>query len=452
MNRSTAVLGVGLVAAVCGPAGADPEGPGAPPPRPTIPYVATRHDAVRDMLWLADVGKDDVVYDLGSGDGRIAIAAVRDSGARRAVGIEIDPRRVRESRENAERAGLSDRIEFIEADLFASETHEATVLALYLGHKANLDLRARIFRTSKPGTRVVSHQFGMGEWEPDKTLVVKRAYLGMWDEWWNPFATNARVPDYTAHDGSYDRDTLCMWVVPAPIAGIWRGRIETSQGPRDLTLTFHQRLSTLTGSFRILDPTGSEGSVLCELWGDHLRFQCNRGQVPYGWLRVMFDGHVHGDAMRGTLAVEDDGGSREAEWEARRDAADFTGTWEWPCATDPRPVNLRIERREGRLVAAYTDRGQSVPVTDFYDFGGGFYFTLMIGRTRLPGGEAFTFAEGAGWLIGEAVLDDGSPRGEIGFYPYAGWGSKKWVAPVTGDWTPRSIERTRDGGSSERDP
>ena len=102
------------------------------PVRPSIPYVATHSDVVRDMLWMANVGEDDVVYDLGSGDGRIVIAAVRDFRARRAVGIEIDPDLVRQSRKNAENAGVAERVEFIEGDLFKQDLRQATVVTLFL--------------------------------------------------------------------------------------------------------------------------------------------------------------------------------------------------------------------------------------------------------------------------------------------------------------------------------
>ena len=139
----------------------------------SIPYVPTRHDAVRDLLWLADVGTNDVVYDLGSGDGRVVIAAVRDFHARKAVGIEINPQLVREGREDAAKAGVAGRVDFFQGDLFTNDFSEASVVVLYLGHGANLDLRATLVRKLKPGARVVSHQFGMGEWVKDKTLDVR---------------------------------------------------------------------------------------------------------------------------------------------------------------------------------------------------------------------------------------------------------------------------------------
>jgi precorrin-6B methylase 2 len=142
--------------------------------------VPTRHDTVRDLLWLADVSTNDVVYDLGSGDGRVVIAAVRDFHARRAVGIELDAKLVDASRSNAVAAGVADRVKFIHGDLFTNDFSAASMLVLYLGQGANLDLRAKVIRTLKTGARVASHQYGMGEWMKDKTLIVRTYMLGMY--------------------------------------------------------------------------------------------------------------------------------------------------------------------------------------------------------------------------------------------------------------------------------
>ena len=166
---------------------------------PSIQYVATRNDTVRDMLWLADVGKNDIVYDLGSGDGCIVIAAVRDFGASRAVGIEIDPNRIEESRKNTEKAGVADKVKFIQGDLFTSNFSEASVVNLFLGHEANIKLRPKLLTILKPGTRIISHQFGMGEWKEDKSLSVRTVYFGMWGTIWSPFKGNPSVPDYNGN-------------------------------------------------------------------------------------------------------------------------------------------------------------------------------------------------------------------------------------------------------------
>jgi len=137
--------------------------------QPDVIYVPTPHEVVDDMLRLANVHKGDVLYDLGSGDGRIAIAAAKKFGIK-AVGIDIDPQRIREANENAKKAGVTDLVEFRQEDLFKTDIKEATVVTLYLLPDLNVKLRPRLWEELKPGTRIISHQFDMGTWKPEKTL------------------------------------------------------------------------------------------------------------------------------------------------------------------------------------------------------------------------------------------------------------------------------------------
>src|SRR5687768_575218 len=136
-----------------------------------VPYVPTPQSVVDAMLSLAAVNKDDVVYDLGCGDGRIVITAAKKYGAR-GVGIDIDPERIKEANASAKEAGVSDRVKFIEQDLFQTDFKEASVVTLYLLPDINLKLRPKLLSELKPGTRVVSHAFDMGDWKPDKTQSV----------------------------------------------------------------------------------------------------------------------------------------------------------------------------------------------------------------------------------------------------------------------------------------
>ena len=142
-----------------------------PRPRPEVPYVPTTDEAVAAMLKLADVKKTDIVYDLGCGDGRIVIAAAKSFGAR-AVGIDIDPVRIGEAKENAQKAGVEKLVRFEENDLFKSDIHEATVVTLFLLSSVNLRLRPKLLQDLKPGTRVVSNTFDMGDWRPEKEITV----------------------------------------------------------------------------------------------------------------------------------------------------------------------------------------------------------------------------------------------------------------------------------------
>jgi SAM-dependent methyltransferase len=136
---------------------------------PDIFFAPTSEPVVYEMLQLANVTRDDVVYDLGSGDGRIVILAAQKYGAR-GVGIELDPKLVAIARRTAREIGLDSRVAFVEGDLFTADISEATVVTLYLSTAVNRDLEPKLRRELKPGTRIVSHQFPIGRWAADRTL------------------------------------------------------------------------------------------------------------------------------------------------------------------------------------------------------------------------------------------------------------------------------------------
>jgi len=152
----------------------------APLRSPDVIFVPTPAEVVAAMLKVAKVGKGDVVYDLGSGDGRIPIAAVRDFGAARATGIDIDPQRIKEANENLQKAGVGDRVRFLNQDLFTTNLSEATVVTLYLLPSLNLKLLPKLKAELKPGTRIVSHAFDMGDWVPEQTLDVEGRKVYFW--------------------------------------------------------------------------------------------------------------------------------------------------------------------------------------------------------------------------------------------------------------------------------
>ncbi len=155
-------------------------------PGQEVPDVRTPLVVVNEMLRLADVTAGDTVYDLGSGDGRIVLAAARDRGAR-GVGFEIDPDLVAEANATARRLGLTDRVRFRQADLFEADLREATVVTLYLSPDLNRRLRPKLLAELRPGARIVSHAFDMGDWAPTRTIQV------------------------TSNQGTH---TLYLWVVP----------------------------------------------------------------------------------------------------------------------------------------------------------------------------------------------------------------------------------------------
>ncbi|MFC3077961.1 SAM-dependent methyltransferase [Phenylobacterium terrae] len=223
-----AALGVGVVAfflSGCGEGGATEAavaaesgvaGVPAPPDLDLdVPYVPTREPVVEKMLEMANVQKDDFVIDLGSGDGRIPIAAAKKHGAR-GFGVDINPQRISEANANAKAAGVTDKVEFRRQDLFKTKISDATVLTMYLLPSVNMQLRPRILSELKPGTRVVSHAFDMEDWKPDEEAVV---------------------------DGS----NVYLWIVPAQAQGRWRvSGGQAGDMTLDLTQTFQELSGTVT--------------------------------------------------------------------------------------------------------------------------------------------------------------------------------------------------------------
>ena len=141
----------------------------APKRAPDVPYVPTDEKIVTAMLDIAKVQKSDILYDLGSGDGRIPITAAKRFGTK-GTGVDIDPVRVAEAKENARKAGVEDRVRFIEGDIFDADIKDATVVMLYLLPDINLKLRPKLLAELKPGTRIVSHNYDMGDWKPEKEV------------------------------------------------------------------------------------------------------------------------------------------------------------------------------------------------------------------------------------------------------------------------------------------
>jgi SAM-dependent methyltransferase len=179
MRRSISTAPALMVAVTLALAAASTRaGQRAPAHSPDVIYVPTPPAVVSRMLDLAKVGPGDVVYDLGCGDGRIVVAAAQ-RGARRAVGVDIDPERVAEASANVQAAGVQDRARIVEGDLFAMDLHDATVVTLFLLAELNLRLRPKLLDL-KPGTRVVSHMFDMGDWKPDREEEVEGRTVYLW--------------------------------------------------------------------------------------------------------------------------------------------------------------------------------------------------------------------------------------------------------------------------------
>ncbi len=144
-----------------------------------VPYVPTPQEVVEGMLDFAGVKKTDVVYDLGCGDGRIVVTAAKKYGAH-AVGVDINPERIAEAQKNAKDAGVTDRVKFVQANLFEADIKDASVVTLYLLSSVNLKLKPKLLSDLKPGTRIVSNTFDMGDWKPEKQTEVNGRRLYFW--------------------------------------------------------------------------------------------------------------------------------------------------------------------------------------------------------------------------------------------------------------------------------
>lgn len=158
---------------------ATPAQAATPARQPDVPYVPTPNEVVEAMLKVADVKKGDVLYDLGSGDGRIVITAAQKFGTR-GTGIDINPERIKEANENAQKAGVTDLVRFLNQDLFEANIKDATVVTLYLLPSINLKLLPKLLKDLSPGTRIVSHAFDMGDWKPEQTINVDGRTVYFW--------------------------------------------------------------------------------------------------------------------------------------------------------------------------------------------------------------------------------------------------------------------------------
>ncbi len=237
-----------------------------------VPYVPTRQLVVDEMLRLAGVDGSDFLIDLGSGDGRIVVTAAREFGIR-GIGFDIDPQRVAEARVNARAAGVQDLAEFRQENIFTADFSQATVVTMYLLTAVNLRLRPKLLSELKPGTRVVSHDFHMDDWEPDRRLVVGK--------------------------------TLYLWVIPARVEGRWR----VDAGDRAFDLALRQHFQKLEGSAAVgsrtarlwdgrLDGAGVGFTLTYGPGGDDTRLENDDGERAH-----RFDGRVEGATIVGMVTV-----------------------------------------------------------------------------------------------------------------------------------------------------
>jgi SAM-dependent methyltransferase len=235
-----------------------------------VPYVPTPKEVVAQMLKMADVGKEDLLYDLGCGDGRIVITAAEKFGCK-GVGVDLNPVRIAESKANAEKAKVTDRVQFLNKNLFDTSFKDASVLTMYLLPSVNLKLRPRILRELKPGTRVLSHDFTMGEWEEDQREEIQGDTYG---------------------------HNIYFWVVPANVSGTWTW---SSSGGVRYQLKLNQKFQKVSG---LLITRAAELPLTdVKLRGDRLEFKVEMkgAKVQSGETNIIsFEGLADGNTIQGT--------------------------------------------------------------------------------------------------------------------------------------------------------
>ncbi len=247
---------------------------------PDVHFVPTAMEVVRAMLSTAKVGKGDMVYDLGCGDGRIVITAIKKYGASGGVCVDIDPVRIKESRNNADTAGVASKMKFVNGDLFQTDLSPASVVTLYLLPMLNVRLRPKLFRELKPGTRVVSNSFDMGDWKADSTMSVK-------------------------NEGGFSSYAY-YWMIPADVAGTWKVSGAPGGG---YTVRLEQQYQQVKGT---AEGNDARAITVEDAWikGDSLGFTLRDGAN-----QLRFGGTVQEEKMTGRVS----GGERKAgAWTANR--------------------------------------------------------------------------------------------------------------------------------------
>lgn len=243
-----------------------------------VPYVPTPNDVLEQMLDLADVGPGDYVIDLGSGDGRIVIAAAKRGAV--GHGVDLDPERIQEARANAEEEGVSDRVMFMQGDIFETDFSDASVITLYLLSSVNEKLRPSLLEELSPGTQVVSHSFSMGDWEADNQI-------------------------------RYANRTLYYWVIPARVEGIWEWEVNGQTFSMEAFQKYQEvDMSSASGG-------GDLAMEEITLKGPRLNIILNDNESE---TRYIYSGVVEGDSINGTVQIHSENSQSIEDWSAMRNA------------------------------------------------------------------------------------------------------------------------------------
>ncbi|MBI4206422.1 MAG: class I SAM-dependent methyltransferase [Betaproteobacteria bacterium] len=260
------------------------------------PYVQTPQNVVDKMLEIAKVGPKDYVIDLGSGDGRMVITAAKRYGAR-GFGVDLDRRLVILANKLAAKAGVADRAVFYERDLYKTDISRATVLTIYLLPEVNLMVRPRLLATLKPGTRIVSHDYDMGEWTPDLSLVLD-------------------APDKPV--GRDFKSKVFYWVVPAKASGKWRWQLAANGRAGEFELTLNQMFQKIDGTLSVDGRTAKIEQAALNGTSISIEASVGAGDTVQ---RYVFSGRIVNDRIEGQARVKDVPDAQPVAWKARRTEA-----------------------------------------------------------------------------------------------------------------------------------
>ena len=242
-----------------------------------VPYVATPPDVVEEMLRIAGVGPGDYVIDLGSGDGRIVIEAAKKGAL--GHGVDLDEKLVEKSYKNAEKAGVADRVQFFTEDIFETDFSMASVITIYMSNDINRRMRPLLLKNLEPGTRIVSHIFHMGEWQPYKQSAV-------------------------------NRHNIYLWKVPADVEGTWRWQVNG----KEYELSMSQKFQEITETRLIVNESViSSKKIEASLKGGRITIMKTSNSHRY-----VFNGVVSGGEIKGSLQIHDGEQSRVESWQAQR--------------------------------------------------------------------------------------------------------------------------------------
>jgi hypothetical protein len=281
----------------------------------SVPYVPTPQTVVDRMLELAKVGSRDYLIDLGSGDGRIVVTAAKKYGAR-GIGVDLNPQRIAEANDNARKAGVSDKVAFFQRDLFETDLTPASVITMYLLPQVNLDLRPKILDL-KPGTRIVSHDFSMGDWKAD---------------------VHEQLDANDKYGGSGGRSDIYLWIVPAKIAGRWTSQLQVRGKPVNYDIALTQQYQAVKGSARV----GGQSIALqnVKLEGDRVSFDFTV-DVNGAPVKHQFSGTFGGATIDGTADLSGAKLQARLDWTASRAAP--AAQRELPNAFAANRINSRTE-------------------------------------------------------------------------------------------------------------